>query len=206
METKPLLNLGEVMPEGILPPNNVPDLSGKTAFVGQTDTTTLIAPVRVMQAHKAVFILAKTAKAMHRDDIANRTEIPLESVAIVLAKLKQSRVVLSPSWGYYSLAKDFLRQFQFTYGAAKTETLLKMFDEGGIDLSAFEISLNETAPAQPKASMLEKIRAYVGDQKKRMSAISTEIEKLTAEKISIADELAKLGQIAASQTQLEMTL
>ena len=126
------------MPEGILHTENIPDLSGKSAVIGQTDTATLIAPVKVMQAHKVVFILAKTAKVMHRDDIANRAEIPVGMVGVSLSNLKKARVVVSPSWGYYALAKDFLRQFQFTYGAAKTETLLKMFDEGGIDLSAFE--------------------------------------------------------------------
>jgi hypothetical protein len=197
MQTKPLINLGECMPPSLLNTNKIPDLSTKSTPIGRIGTgTTIIAPMKIMLAHKIVFILAKVAKVLHRDDIANQTETPLASIASTLAKLKQVGVVISIQWGQYTLAKDFLRHFQIAYGTPKTEKLLKMFDEGGIDITAYDVELNDVPSESSKESMLNNIKAYVDAQQIEMATITAEIEKLTKEKNVIAEELAKFGQLA----------
>lgn len=201
MNTKPLLNLGEVMPEGVLSADNIPDLSGRTRYVGQTKESSLIAPTKITQAHQLVFVLAKAAKVMHRDDIANRAQIPIASAGPVLAKLKAERVLISPSWGEYALAKDFLRQFQYAYGTAKTETLFKVMEEGGIHVATFGFPLNDGAAAPSKPSMLDAIKEYLDDLRKRMAAITLEIGRLTEEKNTIATELASIGELTAPQPE-----
>ena len=194
------------MPEGILSADKIPDLSEKTKYVGQTAENSLVASMKVFQIHKVVFVLAKSARTMHREEIANRTEIPLASISAVLARLKERRILVSPEWGHVALAKDFLRQFQLAYGATQTEKLLKMFDEGGIDVARFEFPLNEDTPAPAEASMLETVKGYLDGQRQKIASIIAQIEKLTEEKNTIATELASIGQLTASQKQLEMTL
>ena len=196
-QPKPLLNLGQVMPECIVNAEKVPDLSGKTKVIGQTSENTLIAPTKVTQAHRIVFVLAKTGASLHREQIARRAEIRISSIGCIAAKLAHERVLLSPDWGYYALSKDFLRQFQYAYGTPKTETLLKMMEEGGIDVAQFEFPLNENIPAKP--SMLDAIKAYVGSQRNRISEIEQEIQRLTEERTAIQTDMASIGQMAASQ-------
>jgi hypothetical protein len=194
------------MPEGILSTDKIPDLSEKTKYVGQTAENSLVASMKVFQIHKVVFVLAKSARTMHREEIANRTDIPLASISPVLGRLKERRILVSPEWGHVALAKDFLRQFQLAYGTAQTEKLLKMFDEGGVDVAKFEFPLNEDATAPVKPSMLEAVKGYLDGQKKRLAAITAEIGRLTEERNTIAKDLASIGQLTASQQQLEMTL
>lgn len=192
---KPLLNIGEVMQDSIPKTDNIPDLSGKTKVIGQTADDTLVAPTKVTQAHRIVFVLARSGASLHREEIARRAEIPISSTGSITAKLTHERVLVSPDWGYYALSKDFLRQFQYAYGTPKTETLLKMMDEGGVDVAQFEFPLNEIIPAKP--SMLDAIKAYVESQRNRMSEIEQEIQKLTEEKTAIETDMARIGQMAA---------
>ena len=200
---KPLFTLGDVLPDCITNPENVPDLSGKTKVVGQTGGNTLIGPTKVNHAHRIVFVLAKAGASLHREEIARRAEIPIASLGCAVAKLTQQRVLLCPEWGCYALSKDFLRQFQYAYGASKTETLLKLLDEGGVDI-AFEFSLNEKTafPAQP--AMLDSIKGYLESQRNRIVAIGTEIQKLTEEKTAIESEMASIGQMIAPQIPAEV--
>ena len=199
---KPLLNIGEAMQESILKTDNIPDLSGKTKVIGQTAENTLVAPTKVTQAHRIVFVLAKSGASLHREEIARRAEVPISSIGCIAAKLTHERVLVSPDWGCYALSRDFLRQFQCAYGTPKTETLLKMMDEGGVDVARFEFPLNENIPAKP--SMLDAIKAYVESQRNRMSAIEQEIQKLTEEKTAIETDMASIGQMAALQIPSEM--
>jgi hypothetical protein len=200
-QPKPLLNLGEVMPEITFNTEKVPDLSGKTKVVGHTNVNTLIAPTKVTQAHKIVFVLAKALTSLHRAEIALRAEVPIASVGCVVAKLTQEGVLMCPEWGYYVLSKDFLRQFQLAYGAAKTETLFKVMEEGGVDVAPFEFPLNENAPAPAKPAMLDAIKSYLDAQRKRVVAINVEIQELTEEKTAIEGEMASIGHLTATQPE-----
>jgi len=200
-QPKPLLNLGEVMLEGVLTSEKIPDLSGKTKVVGHTSENTLLAPTKLTFAHKTVFVLAKAGTSLHREEIARRAEIPIASVGWVVAKLAQQRVLVCPDWGCYALSKDFLRQFQFAYGTAKTETLFKVMEEGGVDLAPFEFSLNENSPSPAKPSMLDSIKSYLDTQRKRIVAIEEEIQRLTGAKTAIEGEMASIGQLTATQPE-----
>ncbi|HOX59022.1 MAG TPA: hypothetical protein P5205_18090 [Candidatus Paceibacterota bacterium] len=201
MTEKPLFNLGEVMPDGILNTEHVPDLSGKTKVVGHTSKHTLVGPTKVTQAHKVVFLLAKCGASLHREEVAHRAEIPIASIGYVLAKLTQERVLICPEWGYYALSKDFLRQFQYAFGTPKTETLFKMLEEGGVDVARFEFPLNEKSSATAKPSMLGAIKTYVEGQRERIVAIGLEIQRLTEEKTAVEGELASIGQMTASKPE-----
>ncbi len=170
------------MPEGILSTEKVPDLSGVTKVIGHTSENTLIAPTRVTQAHKIVFVLAKAGTSLHREEIARRAEIPIASIGCGVAKLTQERVLMWAEWGCYVLSKDSLRQFQLAYGTAKTETLFKVMEEGGV-------------------AMLDAIKSYLDGQRKRIVAIEVEIQRLTGEKSIIEDEMASIGQLTATQAE-----
>jgi hypothetical protein len=181
------------MPEGLLNQEKLPDLSSKTKVIGHTSANTLLAPTKVTQAHKIVFVLAKAGTSLHREEIARRAEIPIASVGCVLPKLMQERVLLCPDRGYFALSKDFLRQFQFAHGSAKTETLFKVMEEGGVDLAPFEFPLNENAPAPAKPSMLDTIKSYLDGLRKRIVAIDVELQRLTEEKTTVEGEMASIG-------------
>lgn len=138
-EQKPLQNIGQILEGTPVEPLRpvIPDLSSHYTM-SQNDKITILNPSVVTAYHKITFLFAKTKKCLDSSDVSLQTELPLSTCGTYLSVMKKCDILTSVDRGVYSLRKNFLNMFQLKFGQKKTQTLLNMFYESGIDISDFD--------------------------------------------------------------------
>ena len=111
----------------------IPDLKGNTQIIQSHNNTTIVQGYHLTHCHRIVFVLVCAKECLQRATIAGKCELSLTAVSINLHKLKKLNIVVTPQYGYYAIAQNYLYAFELAFGKPKAVKLHKMFDEAGVD-------------------------------------------------------------------------
>lgn len=201
LQSKPLLNIGMDLNWPVVEEKeNIPTLETNATAIGQTKEATIYRPMEVSNTHKVLFYLMKVGKAAHRDQIASALGLPVSTISATTQYLSKDNLILSHQRGYWHINSNPIRKFEIAKGFAKTEILLKMCEEAGIDPHQYDNQTHSVEQQQEETKdTMASLLSVITKQKERIKTIDQTISQLQSEKDAIREELRNLGKMLTEE-------
>jgi hypothetical protein len=169
-------------------------LSNRATAIGQTKGTTILFHTKVTNEHRVLFEFMKAGRSLHRGEVAKRSSVPLAPASSAIHLLTKDGILNRVDTGCYALASDPLRKFRRLKGAGKSETLLKLCEEGNIDPYRFETANCNEVSEEPdeEIDLIDTMKITLERKRNRLTELEKHRNELSAKSKTVEAELKNL--------------